>query len=98
MTIGSPAARSCSISGWRADRPMITAPSTVARFIARASEPCRGEMKWRAYPSCSAASATPSENAPKKGLEKMTDSAWGVSTPMVRVARWDSIRATGWGR
>ena len=48
VTIGNPAARSCSISGWRADRPMITAPSTVARFIARASEPCRGEMKWSA--------------------------------------------------
>ena len=44
-------------------------------------------MKWSAYPSCSAASATPSLNAPKNGLEKMTDSAWGVSTPTrVRLA------------
>ncbi len=55
-------------------------------------------MKWSAYPSCSAASATPSEKAPKNGFEKMTDSAWGVSTPTVCVWRWVSIRATGCGR
>ena len=41
--------------------------------------------------------ATPSLNAPKNGFEKMTDSACGVSTPIVSVWRWVSIRATGWG-
>ena len=66
--------------------------------MARASDPCSGEMKWSAYPSCSAASATPSLKAPKNGFEKITDSACGVSTPIVWVSRWVSIRATGCGR
>ena len=43
-------------------------------------------------------SATPSLNAPKNGLEKMTQRACGVRTPIVSVWRWVSIRATGCGR
>ena len=35
-TIGSPARRICSISGWSSLRPIATTPSTVARLIARA--------------------------------------------------------------
>ena len=46
----------------------------------------------------SATSATPSLNAPKNGLLKITLSACGVSTPMVIVWRCVSIRATGCGR
>ena len=46
-TVGRPARRIWSISGWSPDSPMATTPSTVARSIARASEPCSGEMKWR---------------------------------------------------
>ena len=42
ITSGRPAARICSTSGWRADRPIATTPSTVARPIARASEPWSG--------------------------------------------------------
>ncbi len=39
ITSGRPAARICSTSGCRALRPTATTPSTVARPIARASEP-----------------------------------------------------------
>ena len=35
ITSGRPAARICSTSGWRADRPIATTPSTVARPMAR---------------------------------------------------------------
>ena len=45
-TIGRPARRISSISGWSSVRPIATTPSTVARWIARDSEPCSGEMKW----------------------------------------------------
>ena len=46
-TIGTPARRISSTSGWSSLRPIATTPSTIARLIARASEPCSGEMKWR---------------------------------------------------
>ena len=39
------AAGSGPTSGWSADRPIATTPSTVERPTARASEPCSGEMK-----------------------------------------------------
>ena len=48
ITSGRPAARICSTSGCLADSPIAITPSTVARPIARASEPWSGEMKWRA--------------------------------------------------
>ena len=47
-TIGTPARRICSTSGWSSLRPIATTPSTVARLIARARLPCSGEMKYRA--------------------------------------------------
>ena len=47
-TIGTPARRICSTSGWSSLRPIATTPSTVARLIARARLPCSGEMKWSA--------------------------------------------------
>ena len=50
-TIGSPARRIYSTSGWSSDSPIATTPSTVARPMARANEPRSGEMKWRAYPA-----------------------------------------------
>ena len=40
ITSGRPAARSCSTSGWCADTPMATTPSTIARSTARVSDPC----------------------------------------------------------
>ena len=45
-TIGRPARRTSSISGWSSVRPIATTPSTVARWIAREREPWSGEMKW----------------------------------------------------
>ena len=56
----------------------------------------RDEVEARSR-TASAATATPSLNAPKNGFEKMTDRACGVSTPIVSVSRWLSIRATGCG-
>ncbi len=45
MTSGRPAARSCSTSACCADTPIATTPSTIARSIARVSDPWSGEMK-----------------------------------------------------
>ena len=40
-----PARRICSTSGWSSHRPIATTPSTVARLMARASEPWSGDTK-----------------------------------------------------
>ena len=43
-----PERRMRTTSGWLDDRPTAMMPSTLARSTARASDPCSGEMNWRA--------------------------------------------------
>ena len=77
---------------------MATTPSTVARPSARDQRALERRDELQRVALLLGGERDALANAPKNGLEKTTDSACGVSTPMVWVWRWVSIRATGCGR